>query len=123
MVVTPAEPPRKHQVRDHATLDDPLGSKTRRARSGPREAGQATVEFVALLPILALLAVAVGQAAVAGWAAWSAGGAARYAARAQALGDDPQAAARRVLPATLGRHAHVTVGRAGTDAAGRATVR
>lgn len=96
-----------------------------RARAGER--GQAAVEFVALLPVLALTALALGQAAIAGWAAWSASGAARVAARAHALGDDPARAARRVLPAMLGSRARVRVverrpGRADAVSTGRETV-
>jgi hypothetical protein len=65
--------------------------------------GQATVEFVALLPLLALLAALAWQAVVAGHAAWMASIAARDAARARALGADPATAARRALPASLRR--------------------
>ena len=63
--------------------------------------GQATVELVALLPLLAVLAAGVWQAAVAGHAVWAAGAAARAASRAVAVGGDERAAARRVLPAGL----------------------
>jgi hypothetical protein len=65
------------------------------------EAGQASVEFAALLPLAAVLALALWQVAVAGYAEWISGGAARAAARAAAVGGDPLAAARRVLPAAL----------------------
>jgi hypothetical protein len=65
------------------------------------EAGQASVEFVALLPVLALVTLLAWQAVVAGQAWWMAGAAAREAARAQALGADPEAAARGVLPGAL----------------------
>jgi hypothetical protein len=65
------------------------------------EEGQASVEFVALLPVLALVALLAWQAVVAGQAWWMAGAAVREAARAQALGTDPEAAARRVLPGAL----------------------
>jgi hypothetical protein len=68
-----------------------------------RERGQATVELVALLPLLALLGMALWQAVVAGQALWLAGSAARGAARAAAVGADPLAAARRALPAALER--------------------
>ena len=63
--------------------------------------GQASVELVALLPLLAVLAAGVWQAAVAGHAMWSAGAAARSASRALAVGGDAGGAARRVLPARL----------------------
>ena len=65
------------------------------------EEGQAAVELVALLPVLALVAAMVWQSVVAGQAWWMAGAAAREAARAQALGGDPAAAARGVLPGAL----------------------
>jgi hypothetical protein len=66
-----------------------------------RERGQATVELVALLPLVAVLVGALWQAAVAGQAVWLAGSAARAAARASAVGADARAAARSVLPARL----------------------
>jgi hypothetical protein len=66
-----------------------------------REGGQATVELVALLPLMAVLAAVLWQAAVAGQAVWLAGSAARAAARASAVGADAAAAARGVLPARL----------------------
>ena len=60
--------------------------------------GQATVELVALLPLLVLLALGVWQAAVAGHTIWSAGAAARAGSRALAVGGDWRAAALRVIP-------------------------
>lgn len=59
------------------------------------------MELVALLPLAALLSLALWQVAVAGYAEWAAGGAARAAARAEAVGGDPLAAARRALPGAL----------------------
>jgi hypothetical protein len=73
-----------------------------------RERGQATVELVALLPLVAVLGGALWQAAIAGQAIWLAGSAARAAARASAVGADARAAARRVLPARLERGLVVT---------------
>lgn len=67
------------------------------------QSGQATVEFVALLPLLALVGFVLWQAIVAGQAAWLAGSSARAAARASAIGSDPRAAAARILPGSL-RH-------------------
>jgi hypothetical protein len=67
------------------------------------ESGQATVELVAVLPVVALLAMLLWQLAVAGQAAWLAGAAARAAARAEAVGGDASAAARGVLPRRLER--------------------
>ena len=71
---------------------------TRRSRA---EHGQATVELVALLPLMAVLAALLWQAVVAGQAVWLAGSAARAAARATAVGADASVAARRVLPDRL----------------------
>lgn len=67
------------------------------------ERGQATVELVALLPLLAVFVGLLWQAVVAGQAVWFAGSAARAAARASAIGSDAGAAARRVLPDRLER--------------------
>jgi hypothetical protein len=69
-----------------------------KTRAGEGEDGQATVELVAVLPVLGLVLVLAWQAVVAGQTWWLAGAAAREAARASALGDDPAVAARRVLP-------------------------
>src|SRR4051794_21653541 len=80
-----------------------------------RERGQATVELVALLPLVAVLTGALWQAAIAGQAVWLAGSAARAAARASAVGADARAAARRVLPARLERGLVVTRAGEGHD--------
>jgi pilus assembly protein CpaE len=72
------------------------------------EGGQATVEFIGILPA-ALLAVLVGwQLLLAGQANWLAGNAARVAARAQAVGGDPTDAARGALPSYLRRNLEVS---------------
>lgn len=70
-------------------------------RSTDSESGQATVELVALLPLLCLLVAALWQIALAGSAIWFASGAARAAARAKAVGGDPVRAARGALPQRL----------------------
>jgi hypothetical protein len=75
------------------------------------EDGQAAVELVAVLPVLGLVLVLAWQALVAGQTWWLASAAAREGARASALGGDPGAAARRVLP----RGARPRVTRAGAD--------
>jgi pilus assembly protein CpaE len=63
--------------------------------------GQAAVELVGILPLVVLLGLLCWQAVVAGQAVWLSGAAARAAARASALDQDAQAAARRVLPDSL----------------------
>lgn len=69
-----------------------------KTRAGSGEEGQATVELVAVLPVLGMVALLAWQAVVAGQTWWVAGVAARDGARAVALGGDPVAAARRVVP-------------------------
>ncbi|HET6449203.1 MAG TPA: hypothetical protein VFG31_08845 [Conexibacter sp.] len=65
--------------------------------------GQATVEFVALLPVLGTLVALLWQALLAGETIWLSGAAARAAARAAVVGADPADAARSVLPTRLER--------------------
>ena len=65
--------------------------------------GQASVELVALLPLVAVLAALLWQAVIAAQAVWLSAGAARAAARASAIGGDARAAAARGLPARLRR--------------------
>lgn len=65
--------------------------------------GQASVELVALLPLVVVVAACAWQAVVAGQAVWLAGTAARAAARAQAVGADARAAATGALPGRLRR--------------------
>jgi uncharacterized membrane protein len=79
-------------------------------RPADGQRGQATVEIVALLPLLALLALAAWQAAVAGQAAWLAHSAARAGARAAAVGQDAERAARAALPERLQRGLRVDAG-------------
>jgi pilus assembly protein CpaE len=65
---------------------------------GGGEQGQASVELVVLLPLLAGLVLAAWQIVIAGQAAALAGTAARAGARAVAAGADPAVAARAALP-------------------------
>src|SRR3954453_11250868 len=65
------------------------------------ESGQAAVEFVAVLPLVALVVAVLWQAVLAGQAVWSSAGAARGGARAQAGGGDPLGAARGAVPGSL----------------------
>jgi pilus assembly protein CpaE len=71
------------------------------------ERGQASVELIGVLPA-ALLLVAIGwQLLLAGQASWLAANAARVAARAHAVGGDPDEAARTSLPSYLERRLEV----------------
>jgi hypothetical protein len=79
-----------------------------------REDGQASVELVAVLPLLALVAALLWQAVVAGQALWLAGAAARAAARAAAVDADAERAARASLPPALEDGLRVGVGRDGS---------
>ena len=63
--------------------------------------GTASIEVVALVPLVLLVAIMVLQLGVAGWTASQTQEAARQSARAQSLGDDPRAAAERALPGAL----------------------
>jgi hypothetical protein len=59
------------------------------------------VELVAVLPALAVSLVIAAQTLVVGWALWSAGNAARAGARADEIGSNAEAVARRTLPSPL----------------------
>ena len=72
--------------------------------------GQASVELVAVLPVVAVLGLLAWQGVATGYAAWLAAGAARAAARANAVGSDPRAAARESLPSSLERGLRVRKG-------------
>jgi ApbE superfamily uncharacterized protein (UPF0280 family) len=65
--------------------------------------GQATVELVAVVPLVVLLLALAWQLAVVGQTAWAAHAAARAAARAHAVGGDELRAARATLPPHLDR--------------------
>jgi hypothetical protein len=66
-----------------------------------RQTGQASVELVALLPVLALCAAVAWQLCLVGHAAWAGSVAARAAARAEAVGADAHVAATTRLPDRL----------------------
>jgi hypothetical protein len=78
-------------------------------RGSAHEAGQSTLEVVALLPTLALAALTILQLLVAGATAEYAGHAAEAGAVAILQDHDPAAAARSSLPAWTGRRVAVTV--------------
>src|SRR3954452_21208010 len=63
--------------------------------------GQASVEMVALLPLVVLVGALLWQAVVAGQALWLSGAGARAAARAAAVGGDAEAAAKAPSPPRL----------------------
>jgi Flp pilus assembly protein TadG len=71
------------------------------ARGAHRERAQASVETVALVPVLLILTAAVWQAAIAGWALVSAESAARAAARAALAGSPLRPAALAALPGSM----------------------
>src|SRR3954451_6353158 len=94
--------------------------------------GQASVEFVAMLPLVALVAGGLWQAVVAGQAVWASAGAAPpagpagggggaagggggggAAARGEAIGDDAAAGARATLPVSLRRGLRVDADHSG----------
>lgn len=71
----------------------------RRGNAGER--GSVAIEVVMLVPLLVLVGTLTLQLGVAGWTASQTQEAARQAARAQGLGQDPRAAAERALPGAL----------------------
>jgi hypothetical protein len=75
----------------------------------PSDAGQATVELVALLPLLLVVAVAAAALLAGHGAREQAGQAAQAGAMALLQGGDPRAAARRALPAGVRARAAVEV--------------
>lgn len=80
------------------------------SKAGRGEEGTASVELVAVVPILLLAVLAAIQLALAGHSLWSAGMAARAGARATLVGTDATAAARRALPPSLRDGAEVESG-------------
>jgi hypothetical protein len=95
----------------------PTFERVERAQALPRERGQASIETVALLPVLVALTFAMWQAALAGWALVSAESAARAAARAALAGQPPGPSALSALPGSMRSDAEVE------DSGGRVTVR
>lgn len=77
--------------------------------SHPREQGQASVELVALLPVIAAITLAVGQLLAAGVARELAEHAAAAGAIAMLEGRDPAEAARAAVPAWSGARTTVSV--------------
>lgn len=71
--------------------------------------GQATVETIALVPLLLIVGVGLMQLLAVGYASVLAGGAAEAGALALAGGTDPRAAALRALPGWSEANARVAV--------------
>lgn len=65
------------------------------------ESGQASVETVALLPLVLLAAMVAWQLVLTGHTLWLCAHAARAAARADLVGESPERAARSALPHSL----------------------
>jgi pilus assembly protein CpaE len=65
------------------------------------EAGQASVELVAVLPLVLLVGLLLWQLALAAHTAWLCANAARVAARAEAVGRSGRDAARSAVPAGM----------------------
>jgi pilus assembly protein CpaE len=73
------------------------------------QGGQASVEFLAAVPLVLIVAALAAQALAVGYASVLAGNAAEAAALAVAGGADPQVAARAALPAWSRSRARMTV--------------
>jgi hypothetical protein len=71
------------------------------------ERGQASVELIAAIPVLALATLLVAQLVLVGYGLWNAGVAARAGARAAYVGGDGERAARASLPEPWRRDATV----------------
>jgi hypothetical protein len=78
------------------------------------DTGQASVELVAVLPLVAAVLAALWQVALVGYAEWAATAAARAAARADAVGSDPARAARAHVARSFEHGLSVRSERAGT---------
>jgi hypothetical protein len=72
------------------------------------ESGQASVETVALVPLVLLAAAIAWQLVLTGHTLWLCANAARAAARAELVGASPTRAARSALPHSLERDLSVT---------------
>lgn len=79
-------------------------------RGANEEAGQASVELIAIVPALVVCVLIAGHGLSVGWTLWSAANAARAGARVEHVGGNGAAAARRALPGALSRGAEVSAG-------------
>jgi hypothetical protein len=104
--------PRAARRGDGATTP-PLGQRSdgtmRRSLARRSDAGQATVEVVGMLPLVAVVAFAALQALAAGLAAELADHAAEAGAVAILEGTDPHDAAKKAIPGWSGAHIDVAV--------------
>jgi hypothetical protein len=76
--------------------------------SSRAESGQASVETVAMVPLVLLAAAVAWQLVLTGHTLWLCANAARAAARADLVGESPGRAARSALPQSLERGISVT---------------
>lgn len=81
------------------------------ARDVRGERGQASVELLALVPLLVALALAATQLLAVGYSGVLAGNAAEAGALALASGGDPRASAREALPGLPRARARISVSR------------
>ena len=72
------------------------------------ESGQASVEAVAIVPLVLLAAAIAWQLVLTGHTLWLCANSARAAARADLVGESPARAARSALPRSLERDLSVT---------------
>jgi hypothetical protein len=91
-------------------------TRARGAQEGDGQAGQASVELLALLPALGLIVALAFQALLAGETWWLASVAAREGARASALGRDPVEAASAAVPSPFRPSSRVDVSTSAEDA-------
>lgn len=74
----------------------------------PDQSGQATVETVAMVPLVLVAAAIAWQLVLTGHTLWLCANAARAAARAELVGGSPGRAARSALPRSLERDLSIT---------------
>jgi hypothetical protein len=83
-------------------------AESRQAGSRHAQSGQASVETVAMVPLVLLVAAVAWQLVLTGHTLWLCANAARAAARADLVGESPARAARSALPGSLEHHLSVT---------------
>ena len=88
-------------------------AQSRQAASRHAESGQASVETVAMVPLVLLAAAIAWQLVLTGHTLWLCANAARAAARADLVGESPARAARSALPGSL--EGDLSVTRQGDD--------